>query len=51
MEAPVPTFNARLNAWLRRPGRPHGLGPLLGLVLLCFLIVRKIIRKIGRKPA
>jgi len=34
-DAAVPTFNARLNAWLRRPGRPHGLGPLLGLGLLC----------------
>jgi len=35
MEAPMPTFNTRLNAWLRRPGRPHGVEPLLGLVLLC----------------
>src|SRR3954471_5029621 len=35
MDAPAPTPGARLIAWLRLKGRPHGVGPLLGLVLLC----------------
>jgi ribose transport system permease protein len=30
-----PSASARLAAWLRRGGRLHGMGPLLGLVLLC----------------
>jgi ribose transport system permease protein len=30
-----PTLTARLATWLRRGGRLHGMGPLLGLVLLC----------------
>jgi ribose transport system permease protein len=30
-----PTLTARLAGWLRRGGRLHGMGPLLGLVLLC----------------
>jgi ribose transport system permease protein len=29
------SLGARLNAWLRRSGRLHAMGPLLGLVLLC----------------
>src|SRR4051812_23891569 len=30
-----PAPDTRLGAWLRRRGRPQGVGPLLGLVLLC----------------
>jgi len=31
----APAHEGRLGAWLRRRGRPQGVGPLLGLVLLC----------------
>jgi ribose transport system permease protein len=31
----APAHEGRLGAWLRRRGRLHGAGPLLGLVLLC----------------
>jgi ribose transport system permease protein len=35
MDPPAPAAHTRLSAWMRRFGRPQGVGPLLGLVLLC----------------
>jgi ribose transport system permease protein len=35
MDRPEPAPHSRLGAWMRRFGRPQGVGPLLGLVLLC----------------
>jgi ribose transport system permease protein len=35
MDPPEPAPDTRLVAWLRRRSRPQGVGPLLGLVLLC----------------